>query len=191
MPASTSRRAIRLAVAVVAVLLVVGCADQKATSTAASTPSTSPTTTTIPSLSDDEVAWLDGLTKLKKTVEKKTIQITTAASGQLIPEVMILLGKTLGSCSRELARLGTPTDRLQPVGALANKACQQFSKSQRCYATAARLSNFGGGVLSGSPQERPYNRAVDCAIAAEDKGRTFLEEAQAKGVEIKTSLGGG
>jgi hypothetical protein len=190
MPARTNRRSIRLTVAaVVVVLLVVGCADQTATETA-STSTLAPTTTT-PSLSAQEVAWLDGLTKLKKTNEKKTIQITTAASGKLIPEVMILLGKTLGSCSRELARLGTPTDRLQPVGALATKACQQFSKAQRCYATAARLSNFGGGVLVGSPQERPYNRAIECASVAEDKGRTLLEEAQNKGVEIKASLGGG
>jgi hypothetical protein len=191
MPATAGRPAIRLAVAVVAVLLVAGCADQTTTETAASTPSTSPTTTTTPSLSAEEVAWLDGLTKLKKTIEKKEMQIYTASSGQMTPEVMRLTGKALGGCGGQLARLGAPSDRLRPVHTLATRACQQFSKAQRCFATAARLSNYGGGVLVGSPQERPYNRAVDCAIAAEDKGRTLLEEAQAKGVEIKASLGGG
>jgi hypothetical protein len=193
MPATAGRRrSIRLAIAVVAVLLVVGCADQPTTSTAASTPSSSPVApTTTPSLSGEEVAWLDGFTKLKKALEKKAMQILTASSGQMTPEVMLLYGKALGGCSRALAGLGTPTDRVRPVHALANKACQQFSKAQRCHATAARLSNFGGGVLVGSPQERPYHRAVDCATAAEDKGRTLLEEAHAKGRELKASLGGG
>jgi hypothetical protein len=192
-PAITSRRAAWLAVAVVGAVLVAGCGGGTATSTAAPTPSTStlaPTTTTIPQLSGEEVAWLDGLTKLKETLEKKTMQIATAASGVFTPELMVLYGKALGSCSRELARLGPASDRLQPVEALAKKACQQFSKSQRCHATVARLSNFGGGVLTGSPQERPWKRASDCASAAEEKGKRLLAEAAAKGVEINVSLGG-
>jgi hypothetical protein len=194
-PAITSRRAawLTLAVVVVGAVLVAGCGGGTATSTAASTPTSStlaPTTTTIPQLSGEEVAWLDGLTKLKETLQKKTMQISTAAGGGLTPELMVLYGKALGSCGRELARLGPASDRLRPVAALAKKACQQFSKSQRCHATAARLSNFGGGVLSGSPQERPWKRAVECASAAEEKGRTLLAEAQAKGVEITVSLGG-
>jgi hypothetical protein len=193
-PAITSRRAVWLTVAVVGVVFVVGCGGRSATSTAAPTLSTStlPTTTTIPQLSGEEVAWLDGLTKLKERLEKKAMQILSVAGGGFTPELMVLYGKALGSCSRELARLGSPpSDRLQPVYALAKKACQQFSKAQRCHATVARLSNFGGGVLSGSPQERPWKRASDCASAAEEKGRTLLAEAEAKGVEINLSLGGG
>jgi hypothetical protein len=193
MPAITSRHAARLTVAVVAAVLVVGCGGRSATSTAAPTPSTStlPTTTTIPQLSGEEVAWLDGLMKLQQTLEKKAMRILSVAGGGLTPELMVLYGKALGSCSRELTRLGSPpSDRLQPVYALAKKACQQFSKAQRCHATVARLSNFGGGVLSGSPQERPWKRASACADAAEEKGRTLLAEAEAKGVEINLGLGG-
>jgi len=193
-PAISSRRAAWLVVAVVGAVLVAGCGGGTTTSTTAPTPSTStlaPTTTTIPQLSGEEVAWLDGLTKLKETLQKKAMQILTAAGGGLTPELMVLYGKALGSCNRELARLGPASDRLQPVAALAKKACQQFSKAQRCHATAARLSNFGGGVLSGSPQERPWQRAVDCASAAGEKGRALLGEAEAKGVEINLSLGGG
>ena len=197
MPAITSRRTawLTLAVAVVGAVLVAGCGGGTATSTAAPTPSTStlaPTTTTMPQLSGEEVAWLDGLTKLKETLQKKTMQIASAAGGVFTPELMVLYGKALGSCGRELARLGAPpSDRLQPVAALATKACQQFSKAQRCHATVARLSNFGGGVLSGSPQERPWKRASKCASAAEEKGRALLATAEAKGVEINVSLGGG
>jgi len=187
-PAITDRRAAWLAVAVVGAVLVVGCGGGTAISTAASTPSTStlaPITTTIPPLTAEEVAWLDGLTKLKETLEKKRDKIGAAATTGLTRPLMVLLGKTLGSCSRELARLGAPSDRLQPVYALAKKACQQLSKAARCQATTASLSSASGGVRSGSPQERAWNRAGDCADAAEQKGTELLEDAGAKSTEIQ------
>jgi len=133
-PAITSRRAawLTLAVVVVGAVLVAGCGGGTATSTAASTPTSStlaPTTTTIPQLSGEEVAWLDGLTKLKETLQKKRDKIGAAATTGLTRPLMVLLGKTLGGCSRELARLGAPSDRLQSVYALAKKACQQLGKA--------------------------------------------------------------
>ena len=185
------RRHAGFAVVVVCAVVLVGCGGgQSGTSTAASTPSTStstpePTTTTIPPLTAEEVAWLDGLTKLKETLEKKRDKIGAAATTGLTRPLMVLLGKTLGSCSRELARLGAPSDRLQPVYALAKKACQQLSKAARCQATMARLSLPDGGVVAGSPQERPWNRAGDCVNAAERKGTELLEDAGAKSTEIQ------
>jgi len=185
----TPRRHAGFAVAVVCAMVMVGCGGgQSGTSTAASTPSTStpaPTTTTIPPLTAEEVAWLDGLTKLKETLQKKRDKIGAAATTGLTRPLMVLLGKTLGGCSRELARLGAPSDRLQPVYALAKKACQQLSKAARCQATMASLSDASGGVVVGSPQERPRNRASDCANAAEQKGTKLLEDADAKGTEIQ------
>jgi hypothetical protein len=187
-PAITSRRAAWLAVAVVGAALVAGCGGGTTTSTAAPPPSAStlePTTTTIPPLTGEEVAWLNGLTKLKETLQKKKEKIGAAATTGLTRPLMVLLGKTLGSCSRELARLGAPSDRLQPVDALANKACQQLSKAARCWATMASLSDASGGVRVGSPQEQPANQASDCADAAEQKGTKLLEDADAKGTEIQ------
>jgi hypothetical protein len=183
------RRYAGFAVAVVCAVVMVGCGGgQSGTSTAASTPSTStpePTTTTIPPLTAEEVAWLDGLTKLKETLQKNRDKIAAAATTGLTRPLMVLLGKTLGGCSRELARLGAPSDRLQPVYALAKKACQQLGKAAQCHATVARLSDASGGVVVGSPQERPWNRAGDCANAAEQKGTKLLEDADAKGTEIQ------
>ncbi len=188
MPAIASRRYAGLIVVVCAVV-VVGCGGgQSGTSTATSTPSTStpePTTTTIPPLTAEEVAWLDGLTKLETTLDKKKQRIYQAGTSGLTRPLMVLLAKALGSCSRELARLGTASDRLQPVYALAKKACQQFGKAARCWATSARLSLPDGGVAAGSPQERPWMRAGDCAQAAERKGTKLLGDAQAKGTEIQ------
>lgn len=186
----TPRRHAEFAVAVVCAVVMVGCGGgQSGTSTAASTPSTStpePTTTTIPPLTAEEVAWLDGLTKLKETLQKKRDKIGAAATTGLTRPLMVLLGKTLGSCSRELARLGAPSDRLQPVYALATKACQQLGKAARCQATMASLSDAsGGGPPLGSPQERSWTQAADCANAAEQKGTELLENADAKSTEIQ------
>jgi hypothetical protein len=191
MPAIASRRFAGLAVAVVCAVVMVGCGGgQSATSTAASTPSTSlpePTTTTIPPLTAEEVAWLDGLTELKETLQKKKDKIAAAATTGLTRPLMVLLGKALGSCSRELARLGSPPgDRLQPVYTLAKKACQQLGKSAQCQATMASLSDASGGSPAvGSPQHRSWRRASDCADAAEQKGVKLLEDAHAKGTEIQ------
>jgi hypothetical protein len=191
MPAIASRRSAGLAVAVVCAVVMVGCGGgQSATSTATSTPSTStaePTTTTIPPLTAEEVAWLDGLTELKEELQKQKDKIVAAATTGLTRPLMVLLGKTLGSCSRELARLGAPPgDRLQPVDALAKKACQQLGKAARCQATMARLSDASGGSPAvGSPQHRSWMRAGDCADAAEQKGVKLLEDAHAKGTEIQ------
>ena len=191
MPAIASRRYAGLAVAVVCAVVMVGCGGgQSATSTATSTPSTStpgPTTTTIPPLTSEEVAWLDGLTKLKDTLQKKRDKVAAAATTGLTRPLMVLLGKTLGSCSRELARLGSPpSDRLQPVYALAKKACQQLGKAAGCQATMASLSDASGGSPAvGSPQHRSWTRASDCADAAEQKGVKLLEDAHAKGTEIQ------
>jgi hypothetical protein len=126
----SSRRRARLAIAVVCAVLVSGCGGQAADSTAAPEPtaSTLPPTTTIPPLTAEEVAWLDGLPKLTKTLEEKKNKIYQAATTGLTRALMVSLGKTLGSCSRELARLGAPTDRLQPVAAVAESWSAARSK---------------------------------------------------------------
>lgn len=193
MPASTSRSAARLAATVVLVVLVGGCAGKTAKSTAASKPSATSTTvaptTTIPPLSAEETAWLARLTKMRNTLEKKRDTVAQAGTTGITRALFALMGKVVGSCSRELARLGPPpSDRLQPVYALAKKACQQLSKAARCNATAARLSLPGGGVIAGSPQEQPMKEAVRCSGVAEEKGMSLLREAEAKGVEIKVNI---
>jgi hypothetical protein len=194
MPAIASRRAALIAVAVVVAVHVGGCGGQAAKSTAATTKptaSTLPPTTTIPPLSAEEIAWLDGLTKMKKTLEEKRDKVYEAAAAGVTRAIEALIGKTVGACDPELARLGSPpSDRLQPVYALAKRACQQLGKAARCHATVARLSLPNGGVVVGSPQERPWKEASRCAQVAEEKGLDLLGQAQAKGVEIKINVGG-
>ena len=82
-----------------------------------------------------------------------------------------------------------PSDRLQPVYALAKQACQQFGKAARCHATVVKLSLPSGGVVVGSRQERPWKQASRCSQVAGDKGLELLEQAEAKGVEIQVENG--
>jgi hypothetical protein len=189
MPATAGRRrVIRLAIAVVAVLLVVGCADQPTTSTAASTPGTSPTTTpeptttTIPPMTAEEVAWLDGLRKLHNKLDKVVQDSPTNLTGG----VMAALAKGLRGCSRALAQLGTPTDRLQPVYKLAEKGCAQYEKGAKCFAIAASIIVH---PIASSAEERKLNQSIDCGFSAPATGSGHLTAAEVKGLEIKETVG--
>jgi hypothetical protein len=90
---------------------------------------------------------------MKETFEKKRDKVLRAGTAGVSRALEALLGKTVGACSRDLARVGPPpSDRLQPVYTLAKKACQQFTKAARCHATVVRLSLPSGGVVVGSPR---------------------------------------
>jgi hypothetical protein len=161
------------------------CGGGTATPTAAPTPSTStlaPTTTTIPQLSGEEVAWLDGLTKLHKKIDK----VWMDSPSNLTSVVMSALAKGLRGCSGELARLGAPTDRLQPVYKLAKKGCLQYDKGARCFATAASII---GRVIANAAEERRLNQSIDCGLTAPAKGSGQLALAELKGFEIKERVG--
>jgi hypothetical protein len=191
MPATICRRGARLAVAAVVALLVAGCGGgDPSTSTAASTPSSSSlatttaaaaTTTTAGALSGEELVWLEGIRKLHTKADK----ILTDAPSNMTPSAMGTLATKMRSCSRELARLGTPTQRLRPVYTLAKRGCAQYDKAATCFATAASI----GIPIAGTVQERRLNQAIDCGFAAPGKGSALLAEAEIKGFEIKETAG--
>jgi hypothetical protein len=188
MPATAGRPAIRLAVAIVVVLVLAGCADQPGTTTAASTPGTSPTTTpeptttTIPPMTAEEDAWLLGLHKLHEKLDKVVQDSPTNLTGG----VMSAMARGLRGCSRSLAQLGTPTDRLQPVDRLAKKGCAQYEKGAKCFATAASIIVH---PISGSAEERKLNQSIDCGFSAPAKGSGQMTAAEVKGLEIKEAVG--
>ena len=188
MPASTGRFAARLAVAVLLVVLVNGCAGKQATSTTASppasttTPTVAPTTTTVPPLSAKELAWLTAVRRLRETMDKALQQ---PGSVYLTRAKMTSNANTLRACSRELARIGSPSDRLQPVYVIVKKACRTFDKGAKCWATAASVSMADGGVVAGTPAERTQRKGIECGGEAQGNGLNLLAEAKAKGEEIK------
>jgi hypothetical protein len=182
MPANTSRSAAQVAVSVLLVLLVSGCGGKKATSTAASTPSTAtvgPTTTTMPPLTAEEVAWLDAVDKLPDKMDKAFNEIPP----NLTTSALNTAASKLRTCSRELRRIGVPSDRLQPVYVLAKKACAEYEKGARCFTAAARI----GIPLADSPESRAMDRAIQCGFAVQGKGGELLADALNKRFEIEAA----
>ena len=184
MPAGTSRSA-PLAATILLALLVGGCAAKTSTSTAASrsttTATVAPTTSTVPPMTTKELAWLKAVTKLHATMEKPF----SATTVHLTRSKMTSYVTMLGSCSRTLARIGSPSDRLQLVYVLVKKACRTADKGAKCFATAARVSMADGGVVAGSPQEQTQRRALYCGGAALGDSANLLADAEAKAEEVK------
>jgi hypothetical protein len=180
---TASRRAAHLTVTVLLVLLVGGCAGQDANQAATPQPATSiaaPTTTTVPPLTAKELAWLKALPKLDAKIAK-------AMEGRLNLTIakMRSLADVYRSCTRELRRMGPPSDRLQPVSVLAKKGCREYDRGARCWDTAARL----GYTFVGSAAERKSEQAINCAFDAGRKGTTVLVDALNKGDEIEDEFG--
>jgi hypothetical protein len=191
MDPSTSRSAARLAVPVLLALLVSGCADQTATSTAASTtaaPTTTvaPTTTTVPPLDAKELAWLKALSGVRTKVEKS---FEARGSGTVTRAIMMESSNRLAAWSRQLRRMGAPSDRLQPAYALVRKVIRTYDKGAKCFATAAGAVSASGAVVAGTPEERILSEALDCASAAEGNGTNLLYKADAKGKDLKAKYG--
>jgi hypothetical protein len=184
MPAVTSRRAAFLAVTIVVVLFAAGCGGHATKSSSAAT-TVAPTSTGPPPLTAKERTWLAAVDKLASKAQKalsgkSTVVITRA---QLQSDASRLRGY-----SQELRRIGTPGGRLQPVSVLTTKARLQFDKGAGCYATAAGAISPGGAVEAGTPQERTFNRSLDCGNAAEGNGLNFLFDASTKGQEIRAQF---
>jgi hypothetical protein len=186
MPANHGRSTACLAVLLV--LLVAGCGGQSDQSTASGQSTTSttvaPTTTTIPPLTAEELAWLKAVTTLHKRMDKALQENVTLTRAK-----MTSYATTLRACSRALARIGSPTDRLQPVHVLVKKACRTYDKGAKCWATAASVSMADGGVVAGTPEERIQSRAIECGGAAVGNGSNLLGDAEAKGEDIKATYG--
>jgi hypothetical protein len=187
MPANHSRSTAHLAVPVLLVLLIAGCGGQSNESTTAGQATTSTTvapTTTVPPMTAEELAWLKAVTTLHQKMDKALQQSATLTRAK-----MTSYATTLRACSRELTRIGSPTDRVQPVHVVVKKACRTYDKGAKCWATAARVSMADGGVVAGTPEERIQSRAIECGGAAIGNGSNLLADAEAKGEEIKAKYG--
>jgi hypothetical protein len=186
MPASTRRSTTRLVVMALLAVLAGGCAGEAGSSTGAAqaTTTVAPTTTTVPPMTAEELAWLRAVTRLHKGIDKVIHQSATLTRAKMTSDA-----NTLRACSRELARIGSPSDRLQPVNVIVKKACRTFDKGAKCWATAASVSMADGGVIVGTPEERTQRRAIDCGGAAAGNGSNLLFDAESKGEEIKAKFG--
>jgi hypothetical protein len=127
-----------------------------------------------------ELAWLDAITNLHAKIDEPFL----ASEINLTQAAMVSLGSALGECNRELARIGSPTERLQPVYALVAEACARYEEGAKCFDTAASVSDRSGAVVAGTPEEQTQTNALDCGFAAQGDGGNLLTEAEAMGNEI-------
>jgi len=127
-----------------------------------------------------ELAWLDAITNLHAKIDEPFL----ASDINMTQAAMVSLGSALGECRRELARIGSPTERLQPVYALVAEACARYDEGAKCFDTAARVSDRSGAVEVGTPEEQTQTTALDCGFAAQGDGGNLLTEAEAMGDEI-------
>jgi len=127
-----------------------------------------------------ELVWVDAVEKLGTKMEK----ILADSPTNITPSVMASLGDQLRDCSRELARIGAPSARLQPVHALVEQACEEYDKGAQCFATAARI----GIPIAGTAAQREQTQALDCGF---DSGRGLipLADAMNQGAEIIRAAG--
>jgi hypothetical protein len=183
MPASTRCSVARLAVLILLVVLAGGCAGQTDEPTAAApatTTTVAPTTTTLPPLTAKELAYVKAISTVSRKIEK-----SIEAISDLTPAGMARLANTFRSCTRELVRGGSPSERLQPVYVLVKKACKEYDKGAACFATAASV----GIPFAGTPGERKQSKAIDCGFAAPGKAGIAIADAESKGAEIKAEAG--
>lgn len=127
-----------------------------------------------------ELTWLGAITNLHAKIDEPFL----APEINLTQAAMVSLGSALGECSRELARIGSPTERLQPVYELVAEACARYDEGAECFDTAASVSDQSGAVLAGTPEEQTQTSAIDCGFAAQGDGGNLLTEAETKGNEI-------
>ena len=184
MSATTGRSAIRLTTLILLALLVGGCGEDSASLTAAPTTMAGPTTTTVPPLDAKERAWLKGISAVRTTVENS---FKAKGSVNLTRAIVLEYNSQLASWSRQLRRLGAPSDRLQPAYTLVRKVIQTFDKGAKCYARAAGVISVGGSV--DSDRARMFEEALDCGHAAEGNGANVLYKADDKGDELKAKYG--
>jgi hypothetical protein len=126
-----------------------------------------------------ELVWLDAITRLHAKIDEPFMSEMTMTRA-----TMVALGSALGECSPELARIGSPSERLQPVHALVAQACAQYDEGAQCFDTAADASDESGAVEVGTPEERTQADGLDCGLAAQGNAGNLMTQAEARGKEI-------
>lgn len=131
-------------------------------------------------LTGDELAWLDAVRKLISS----TNDMFVYSSPYLTPDSLTTMADKLRGCSRELARIGPATTRLQPVHALVAQACARYDQGAQCFTTAANI----GSPVAGSAAEKKFTQALDCGFGSSEAA-IALADAANKGQEIQIQVG--
>jgi hypothetical protein len=161
------RRPRLLAAGLLVVAALAGCQQDRQSSTApvATTSSVAPTTTTPPVTAADR-AWVAGVGKLRRRLDRVFLQ----------PEVVLTQAKlreyirTGRSCAPGLARLGSPSVLLRQPAAAAAGACRSYERAAAVYRRVAPL--LGTGAVS------DIRELLQAAAEHEGNGSNGLRQAE-------------
>jgi hypothetical protein len=133
-----------------------------------------PPATTAP-LSEADLTWLNSFNTLTRALLTDDIAPTQTST----PTDVGVIEQHIRGCSRTLTRIGSPSQRLQPVYTRTEQACQHYDKAAACAHTLA----------TGAHGNRQANEAVDCLSAGMLDGGKLLADAKIKSIQIKTASG--
>lgn len=142
---------------------------------------TTPTAPISRPMRGQELLWLQAVEQLLPKMNK----VFNAAPTNLTSSALASLAHQVRGCSRELARIGSPSARLQPVYELVQQACREYDKGAKCFEDAARM----GSPLPSSAAVQKFEQKVSCGFAASGPGGMPLAQAQIKASEIKATAG--
>lgn len=138
------------------------------TTGAATTTTVAVTTTSKPPATAAERAWVAGVVKLRRRLDRVFFQSNVTLTRAQLREY----GTTGRSCAPGLATLGQPSARLEQAAATAKRACRSYA---RAGATYERI-----GPLLGTSDVDGIDRLLDVAIEHEGNGSNGLRRAESQ-----------
>ena len=172
------RRAILLVLVAVVLLGAGACTGTVDAGHGPQTRAAAPGTSLIPaaspavSLTRADEAWLDAVERLSP---RMTSVLSDSPRAMTAATLQGLAGD-LRACTRELARLGTPSPWVRPVRDLVRQACQEYDKGAACFAHAAGARSASG-----------VQHDLDCGFAAGSRGGRPLADAVELSEELRAS----
>jgi hypothetical protein len=182
-PLRRGLQAVLTCAAVLATMALVACAGTSTSKSVATTTqvSAAPTTTGPEPITAEEKEWVDGLTKLQKRLERRALRGGVVTRSRLLSDARLY-----NSCKR---LVGTePSARFDVAHRIARKACGRFHKAATELRTAARNLDANSAIVSGTPQERNFNRAFGRGFNYAGNGVDQMLTAVEKAEAVKDAL---
>jgi hypothetical protein len=189
-------RKILVTAAAVAAVFAAGCGGQDEATDTTSAPTVqepssteqadlhaAATTTDAPEpISAAETAWREQVSAYAERVDADVTR-----GGLVTHASMRRSAKLYSACAPMLEDAGDP-GRFEPVAPQVERACTRLAKAARLFEQAVAASGPGGAVVSGTPEERVFNRALNGAFEAAGNGQFDLQRALEKATAIETEL---
>lgn len=137
-----------------------------------------------PPLTDAERAWLRAVVRYQARLERETgrsMTLTQASMGQL--------ADLYGGCAMMLRNAGGP-GRYAPVARIAGRACRRFTLAEEMLRTAMSVTDAGGAVVVGTPEEAIHERAIGGSFEAAGNGGNDLNRALERAASIRRQIDG-